>query len=98
MPVNGAATTTSAPATGNAIYKNALNVTFQVIAAAAATVIVEATNELATANGTNNNWVPLATITLAAAGTDGFASSAAWVWVRARVTAATQPTSVLMGC
>ena len=98
MPVNGAATSTTGVTTGNAIYKSALNVTFQAISAASATIVIEATNEQATAIGSKSNWVPLGTITLTGASTDGFASSAAWVWVRARVTAATAATTVLMGC
>lgn len=106
MPVNGAATSTSAPSTGNAIYKDSLWCTYQVISAAAATVIIEGTNELASANGANNNWVPVtgtaasSTVTLAAAGTGGIidATGTAWRWIRARVTAATALTTVLMGC
>ena len=105
MPVNGAAILTAVPATGNAIYKDSLWCSYQLISGAAATVIIEGTNEQASATGVNNNWVPVtgttstSTITLAAAGSGGFidATGAAWRWVRARVTAATTPTSVLMG-
>lgn len=98
MPVNGAATTTSAVTTGNGVRKSALNSTFQAISAAAATVIIEATND-EDAAGLPVNWnaTPLGTITLAGAGQDGFAISAAWKWVRARVTAATTATRVKMG-
>lgn len=105
MPVNGAAIQTSAPSTGNAIYKDSLWCSYQAISAAAATIVIEGTNEQASAAGTNNNWVPVtgtlstSTITLAAAGTGGFidATGAAWRWIRARVTAATAVTTVLMG-
>ncbi|HNG03707.1 MAG TPA: hypothetical protein PLQ71_17605, partial [Nitrospira sp.] len=55
MPVSGTALTTSAPATGNAIFKASPGSTFQLIAAAAATAIIEVTNEDATAAGTNSN-------------------------------------------
>lgn len=105
MPVNGTAITTSAPATGAAIYKEVLHCTYQVISAAAATVIIEGTNEVASATGINNNWVPVtgttasSTITLAGAGSGALVDpvATAFRWVRARVTAATAPTTVLMG-
>jgi len=97
MPVSGTALTTSAPATGNAIFKASPGSTFQLIAAAAATAIIEVTNEDATAAGTNSNWITMGTITLAGAGTDGFMTQACWKWVRARITAASAATSVLMG-
>ena len=89
--------TVSAPSTGAAIPKTAIYTTYQLVSAAAATAVVEATNDAATAAGTSSNWVLLGTISLAAAGTDGFATSAAWRWVRARVTAATAATFVLQG-
>ena len=62
MPVSGTALTTSAPATGNAIFKASPGSTFQLIAAAAATAIIEVTNEDATAGGripTGSLWAPL---------------------------------------
>lgn len=97
MPVNGAAITTSAPATGNPIPKNALNATFQVTSGASCTVVIEVTNDPTTASGATTNWLTLGTMTTTGAGTDGFSSSAAWNWVRARVTAASTPTVVWMG-
>lgn len=97
MPVNGAAITTSAPATGNAVYKPSSYTSFQMIAAAAATAIIEATNEDLSGQGTNNNWVTLGTITLAGAGSDGFVTLSNWRWVRARVTVASAATSILIG-
>lgn len=97
MPVAGALLTTSAPSTGNAIYNAGIYRTYQVIAGAAATVIIEVTNEKLTAQGTNSNWVLLTTLTLAGAGTSGFATSDSWRWSRARVTAASAATSVLVG-
>lgn len=97
MPVSGAALTTSAPATGNAIFKASPGSAFQLISAAAATAIIEVTNEDATAAGTNSNWITMGTITLSGAGTDGFMTQASWRWVRARITAASAATSVWMG-
>ena len=99
MPVNGAAVTTSAPSIGNSIYKDSLSCTYQVNSAAAATVIIQGSND-------NINWLPAiggvaanSTITLSAAGSgvvmDTFPT--AWRFVRANVTAATAATNVLMG-
>ena len=98
MPMNGAALTTSAPNTGNAILKDSLHCTYQVISAAAATVIIEGSND-------STNWAPVtgasgtSTITLAGAGTGAIVepAAAAWRWVRARTTAATTATTALMG-
>jgi hypothetical protein len=89
--------TVSAPANSTAIYKESPWGTFQVISAAAATVLIQGSNEDLTGQGTNSNWVLIGTITLAAAGSDGFATEAPWKYVRASVTAATAATSVLMG-
>jgi len=97
LPMNGAALTTSAPATGNPTLKGPLNVTFQIISAAAATVIIEVTNDAATAAGTASNWLTLVTLTTSGAGTDGITSNAAWNWIRARTTVATAATSILIG-
>lgn len=100
VPATGApAVTTSAPATGLGIYKDALSCTYQAISLAAATVIIEGSND-------NINWVPAiggvlanSTITLAGAGTgvviDPYPT--AFRWVRARTTAATTATNVWMG-
>ena len=93
----GAVTSVSAPATSGAAYKDSPTATYQLLSAAAATCVIEVTNEDATAAGTNSNWITAGTITLTAAGTDGFTTSAPWKYVRARVTVATTATSVLMG-
>lgn len=93
---NGA-TSISAPATSAAAYKNSPEATYQLISAAAATCIIEVTNEAATAEGTNSNWITAGTITIAGAGTDGFTTAAPWKYVRARVTVASAATSVLAG-
>ena len=98
MPVNGSQKTTTGVTTGNPVYKNSVYTVFQLISAAAATVVIEVSADQGTFQGTNSNWITLGTITLAAAGTDGFATSTAWPYVRARVTAATAATSVVMGC
>ena len=98
MPMSGAATTTSAPATGNAIYKDSLHCTYVATSAAAATVVIEGSND-------GTNWVPItgttasSTITLAGAGSGAIVDpvAAAFRFVRARTTAATTATTVLMG-
>lgn len=97
MPVNGEATITSTATTGNSVPKNSLNTSFQVIAGAAATVVIEVTNDEDTHKGTNSNWIILATVTIYSVGTDGFTTNAPWGWVRARVTSATGTVKVLMG-
>jgi hypothetical protein len=51
-----------------AIYKESPWSTFQVIGSAATTVTIQATNEVATAEGSKANWITIATITLAGAG------------------------------
>jgi|SRR5882672_10268663 len=96
MPVAAAALTTSIPATGNAIPKASTYSTYQVITTATATVVIEATNEGLMDQG-SSTWVTLGTITLAAPGSDGFATASNWRWVRARVTACTGPTNVVQG-
>jgi hypothetical protein len=71
---------------------------YQVISGAAATVIIEGSND-------NINWAPVtgvsaaSTITLAGAGNGALVDpvAAAWRYVRARTTAATTPTTCLMG-
>lgn len=88
---------TSAPATSNAVYRGNLYVSFQLISGAAATCIIEGSNEDLSAVGGANNWVTINTITLAGAGSGGLTEASAWKYVRARVTAATTPTSVLFG-
>jgi hypothetical protein len=89
--------TISAPAASNSIYKESPFSSFQLISAAAATVLIQGSNEDLTGTGTNTNWVLVGTITLAGAGTDGFVTQAPWKYVRANVTVASATTSVLMG-
>jgi len=93
----GTALTTAVPANSVAIPKESPWATFQLISAAAATCIIQGSNEDLTSVGTNSNWVALGTITLTGAGTDGFTTEAPWRWVRASVTVASATTSVLMG-
>lgn len=97
MPVDGSNLSTSAVSVGDWIYKETVFTTFQLISEDAAVCSIEATNDVNTAQGNANNTVLLGTITLAAAGSDGFTTDALWRWVRANVTAAVAPTSVLMG-
>lgn len=75
------APTTVTP-TGAWMFKDAPQSTFQVVATAAATVVIEASND-----GVNAIATALGTVTLGAAGSDGFATDAPWKYVRARVTA-----------
>lgn len=96
--MNGAATSTTGVTTGNAINKNSLYCSFQLIAAAASTVIIEVTNDQTTAQGTTSNWITMATLSTPGAGTDSFNTNAPWGWVRTRTTQATAATKVLMGC
>lgn len=98
LPMNGANPTTAGNTTGNPIPKNSLNATVQLIATAAATVVIEVTNDPLTAIGTNSNWITLATVSTAGAGTDGFATNAAWNWIRARTTANAGVARIYMGC
>lgn len=97
MPVNGAAITTTGPGTGNWVPKASTYSTYQVIAAAAATVVIEATNETPAPQGSAGNPVLLNTITLAGAGSGGFSTASNWRYVRARVTAGAAAISVLQG-
>jgi hypothetical protein len=94
IPVNGSAISAAAPGTGNWVPKAGTFSTYQLVAAAAATCIVEGTNDPDTASGAANNAVALGTITLAAAGSDGFATGSDWRWIRARLTAAAGATAV----
>ena len=68
--------------TGPCMYKDAPKSAVQVVADAAATVVIEASND-----GINANATALGTVTLAAAGADGFTTDAPWKYIRARVTA-----------
>lgn len=77
--------------TGNWMYKDAPKSAIQVVATAAATVVFDVSND-----GTNACATPLGTVTLAAAGSDGFTTDAPWKYVRARVTANSGAVSVYM--
>ena len=99
MPVNGAATTTSAPSTGNSIYKDTVFAVYQLTSAAAATAVIQGSLD-------NTNWCPVtgtaasSTITLAGAGTGCIfdpTPAAPWRYVRVNVTAATAATTCMMG-
>jgi hypothetical protein len=85
------APTVAATLTGNWMYKDAPNTSFQVVATAAATVVFDVSND-----GVNAVATALGTVTLAAAGSDGFVTSAPWKFVRARITANSGTVNVLM--
>jgi len=81
--------TTAATLTGSWYFKDAPKSAIQVVATAAATVVFDVSND-----GVNALDTPLATVTLAAAGSDGFTTDASWKYVRARVTANSGTVSV----
>ncbi len=85
------AATAEATVTGNWMYKDAPKSAIQVIATAAATVEFDVSNDGVNALDTN-----LATVTLAAAGSDGFTTDAPWKYIRARVTANSGTVNVIM--
>lgn len=74
--------TTAGTITGDWRYKDAPKAAFQVVATAAATVVFEVSND-----GVNALATSMGTVTLAAAGSDGFTTDSPWKFVRARVTA-----------
>ena len=82
--------TTGTP-TGGWVYKDAPKSALQVVATAAATVVFDVSND-----GINAVATVLGTITLAAAGSDGFTTDAPWKFIRVRVTANSGAVSVLM--
>jgi len=98
MDSNGA-TSISAPATGNSIYKDSIICVFQLTSAAAAIAVIEGSLD-------NTNWCPItgttssSTITLAGAGTGAIVENSggsAWRFVRCRTTTASTATNCLMG-
>lgn len=97
MPVNGTAVSTAVTGTGNWVPKSGTYATYQLISTTgAATAVIEGTNDPTGNSG--NNAVLLGTITLAAAGSDGFVTGSNWRYVRARITAiASGVASVLQG-
>lgn len=74
--------TVAATFTGGWVFKDAPKTGVQVVATAAATVVLEVSND-----GINAISPPLATFTLAAAGSEGTLTDAPWKYIRARVTA-----------
>lgn len=74
--------TVAATVTGDWVFKDAPKAGVQVVATAAATVVIEASND-----GVNALATPLGTITLAGAGSDGISTDSSWKYIRARVTA-----------
>jgi len=76
------APTAAATVTGSWMFKDAPKSTIQVVATAAATVVIDASND-----GVNAIATVLGTVTLAGAGSDGFTTDAPWKYIRARVTA-----------
>jgi len=81
--------TAAATETGPWHFKDAPKSSIQVVATAAATVVLDVSND-----GVNAVATPLGTITLAAAGSDGFTTDAPWKYIRARVTANSGTVSV----
>jgi len=77
--------------TGNWMYKDAPKSAIQVVSTAAATVVFDVSND-----GANAVATALGTVTLAAAGSDGFTTDAPWKYIRARVTANTGAVSIYM--
>lgn len=82
---------TSTTLTGNWVYKDAPKSALQVVSTAAATVTFEVSND-----GTNALATLLGTVTLAAAGSDGFTTDAPWKYIRANVTANSGTVNVTM--
>lgn len=68
--------------TGDWVFKDAPKAAIQVVATGAATVVFDVSND-----GVNALATTLGTVTLAAAGSDGFTTDAPWKYIRARATA-----------
>jgi hypothetical protein len=83
---------TASTFTGAWMYKASPNTTIQVVATAAATVVIEVSND-----GVNAIATALGTVTLAGAGSDGFVTNAPWKYIRARATANAGLVNVIMG-
>lgn len=85
--------TTAVPTYGTPVYKDSPYASFQAIetgtGAITATVIIQATNDQATFEGTASNWITIGTISLSGttSTTDGFTTIAPWKYVRAGVSA-----------
>lgn len=99
------ATSTASVGPSNSTYKDGYFATIQVISTGTVTAYLQGTNEDATANGTNSNWVNLATLTLPRASSftgdtttsDGAQISSAWKYVRVYVGTTTATVSFLLG-
>ncbi len=76
--------------TGSWMFKDAPKTAIQVVSTGAATVVFEVSND-----ATNAIATALGTVTLAAAGSDGFTTDAPWKYIRARVTANAANVSVI---
>ena len=63
------------------MFKDAPKSAIQVVTTAAATIVFEVSN-----NGVNAIATTLATVSLAAAGSDGFTTDAPWKYIRANIT------------
>jgi FlaG/FlaF family flagellin (archaellin) len=85
------AATVAATVTGSWMYKDAPKAAIQVVATAAATVEFEVSND-----GVNPLATLLGTVTLVAAGSDGFTTDAPWKYIRAKVTANSGTVNVTM--
>ena len=85
------AATTIGEGAGPWMYKDAPKAAIQVVATAAATVEFEVSND-----GINAVDTLLGTVTLAAAGSDGFTTDAPWKYIRAVVTANSGTVNVTM--
>ena len=85
------APTVAATVTGAWMFKDAPKSSIQVVATAAATVVFDVSND-----GVNAIATTLGTVTLAAAGSDGFTTDAPWKYIRARITANSGTVNVLI--
>jgi hypothetical protein len=98
--------TTATPTYGTPVYKDSPYASFQAIesgtGAVTATVVIQASNDQATFEGSTSNWITIGTISLSGttSTTDGFTTVAPWKYVRAGVTAISGTSAtvkVLMG-
>jgi hypothetical protein len=87
----GGVNSTTSNASSGAIYKESPYGTFQAIingtGTVSATVTIQVSNEEATGQGTNSNWISMGTISLSGTttATDGFNTICPWRFVRAVV-------------
>lgn len=86
---------TTSNASSTAVYKESPYSAFQAIingtGSVSATVAIQVSNEEATGQGTNSNWITIGTISLSGTttATDGFTTIAPWRFVRATVSSIT---------